>query len=65
MARAAGWLASPTGQSLLAAAGEGLIACGSVSRATISETLDAVTLASSPFTLPARSQRSGPRVIWG
>lgn len=65
MARAAGWLASPTGQSLLAVAGEAMIASGSVSRATFSDTLDAVAFASSSFAPPARYQRAGPRVVWG
>jgi hypothetical protein len=65
MARAASWLASPLGQLVLAVAGEAMIACGSVSRSALSDTLDAVALASSSFAPPARRQRDGPRVVWG
>lgn len=62
LAKAAGWLGSPKGQFLLTAAGEGLALAGVVSRATMSDTLEAVSLAAAPF---APVRREGPRVIWG
>lgn len=62
LARAAGWLAGPKGRVSLALAGEGLALAGVVSRSTVSDALDAVSLAAAPF---APTRREGPRVIWG
>jgi hypothetical protein len=62
LTKAAGWLSSPKGQMCLTLAGEGLVFAGTVSRATMSDTLDAVSLAVAPF---APTRREGPRVIWG
>ena len=62
LAKAAGWLSSPKGRICLTIAGEGLVVAGALSRATMSDTLDAVSLAATPF---APSRREGPRVMWG
>lgn len=65
LAKAAGWLSSPRGHLCLTVAGEALIAAGTLSRATVSDALDAVSLAATPFAPSAASRREGPRVIWG
>lgn len=62
LAKAAGWLSSPKGRICLTIAVEGLVVAGALSRATMSDTLDAVSLAATPF---APSRREGPRVMWG
>lgn len=62
LVKTAGWLGSAKGKTTLAIAGEALTLAGMVSRATMSDTLDAIALAAAPF---APSRREGPRVVWG